>query len=123
VASWLFTQFVQVDILLSIFNLQVPLKQGFSKDLMIIWIIMLSYRFESPSENSVDLLFNSYSLAEMGKKTIENYIRLNSKVRQDYFYHLNHVHWEIGFDSFPIDFDKIQMLFRKPINWGKDPHR
>ena len=86
-------------------------------------LIIPSYGFESLSENSVDLSFNSYSLAEMGKETIENYIRLISKVTQDYFYHLNHVHWEIGADSFPIDFDKFQLLFRNPTNWGKDPRR
>jgi hypothetical protein len=29
------------------------------------------------------------------------------------------VHWEIDFDSFPIDFEKLQMLFRKPTSWEK----
>ena len=86
-------------------------------------LIIPSYGIESLSENSVDLTFNSYSLAEMGKETIENYISLISKFTQDYFYHLNHVHWEVGADSFPVDLHKFQLLFRNPTNWGKDPRR
>jgi hypothetical protein len=86
-------------------------------------LIVPSYGIESLSENSVDLSFNSYSLAEMGREAIENYIKLISKFTQDYIYHLNHVHWEVNADSFPIDLNKFQLLFRNPTNWGKDPRR
>jgi hypothetical protein len=59
----------------------------------------------------------------MGREAIENYIKLISKFTQDYIYHLNHVHWEVNADSFPIDLNKFQLLFRNPTNWGKDPRR
>lgn len=86
-------------------------------------LIIPNYAIESLDENSVDLSFNSYSLAEMGRDTMENYVQLISKITQDYIYHLNHVHWEVSADSFPIDLNKFQLLFRNPTNWGKDPRR
>lgn len=86
-------------------------------------LIIPNYGIESLSENFVDLTFNSYSLAEMSKETIENYVKLITYFTRDYFYHLNHVHWEVGADSFPIDLNKFQLLFRNPTNWGKDPRR
>jgi putative sugar O-methyltransferase len=86
-------------------------------------LILPSYGIESLPENSVDLSFNSYSLAEMGVNAMENYVRLISKITLDYIYHLNHVHWEVSADTFPIDLKKFQLLFRNPTNWGKDPRR
>jgi hypothetical protein len=86
-------------------------------------LIIPNYGIESIRENTVDLTFNSYSLAEMGQETIEKYIKLISNFTQDYIYHLNHVHWEVGADAFPIDLNKFQLLFRNPTNWGKDPRR
>lgn len=86
-------------------------------------LIIPNYAIESINENSVDLSFNSYSLAEMGKDTTEQYIKIISKITRDYIYHLNHVHWEVSADNFPIDFDKFQLLFRNPTNWGKDPRK
>lgn len=86
-------------------------------------LILPSHGIESLTDNSVDLSFNSYSLAEMGKDTMENYVQIISRITRDYIYHLNHVHWEVSADSFPIDFNKFQLLFRNPTNWGKDPRR
>ena len=86
-------------------------------------LIIPNYGISSIEENSVDLSFNSYSLAEMGRDTMENYVKLISKITLDYIYHLNHVHWEVSADTFPIDLNKFQLLFRNPTNWGKDPRR
>ena len=86
-------------------------------------LILPSYGIESLPENSVDLSFNSYSLAEMGVPSMENYVRIISKITLDYIYHLNHVHWEVSADTFPIDLNKFQLLFRNPTNWGKDPRK
>lgn len=84
-------------------------------------LIMPNYAIESIDENQIDLSFNSYSLTEMGKDTMEHYVKVISKITENYFYHLNHVHWEISADNFPVDMDKFQLLFRNPTNWGKDP--
>ncbi len=86
-------------------------------------LVLPNYAIESLNQNSVDLSFNSYSLAEMGKETMENYVKIISNITKDYIYHLNHVHWEVSADTFPIDLNKFQLLFRNPTNWGKDPRR
>jgi hypothetical protein len=84
-------------------------------------LIMPNNAIESLSDNSVDLVFNSYSLAEMGLDSIKNYIDIICRVASKYFYHLNHVYWEVSADNFPVDLEKFQLLFRNPTNWGKDP--
>lgn len=86
-------------------------------------LIMPNYAIESLAENSINLTFNSYSLAEMSPETIENYIKVISKITANYIYHLNHVHWEVSADSFKFDLEKFQLLFRNPTNWGKDPRK
>jgi putative sugar O-methyltransferase len=79
-----------------------------------------NFAIEELAENEVNLSFNSYSLAEMGEEAIKNYVKTISKITSDYFYHLNHVYWEISADSFPVDLEKFELLFRNPTNWGKD---
>jgi len=86
-------------------------------------LIIPSYAIELLSENSTNLFFNSYSLAEMGLETIDKYINIISKITEDYIYHLNHAFWEVSADHFKIDLNKFQLLFRNPTNWGKDPRK
>ncbi len=86
-------------------------------------LILPSYGIQNIPDNSVNLSFNSYSLAEMGWPTINQYISAICRVTTDFFYHLNHVHWEVSSDIFPIDLAKFQLLFRNPTNWGKDPRK
>jgi putative sugar O-methyltransferase len=84
-------------------------------------LITPNFALEEISENSVELTFNSYSLAEMSRETVNRYINIICNVTSHYFYHLNHVFWEMSSDTFPIDFDKFDLLFRNPTLWGKDP--
>lgn len=84
-------------------------------------LIMPGHHMDELKNSSINLSFNSYSLAEMSKEAMENYVRIICNKTLDYFYHLNHVYWEISADSFPIDLNKFQLLFRNPTNWGKDP--
>jgi hypothetical protein len=84
-------------------------------------LITPNFALEEISENSVELTFNSYSLAEMSRETVNRYINIICNVTNHYFYHLNHVFWEMSSDTFPIDFDKFDLLFRNPTLWGKDP--
>jgi hypothetical protein len=86
-------------------------------------LVIPNYAIESLQENSISLSFNSYSLAEMSLETIDKYVNIISKITEDYIYHLNHVYWEVSADSFKIDLDKFQLLFRNPTNWGKDPRK
>lgn len=84
-------------------------------------LIMPTYGIEELKSNSCDLAFNSYSLAEMSKEAMENYVKIICHATSQYIYHLNHAHWEISGDDFPIDLEKFSLLFRNPTNWGKDP--
>jgi len=84
-------------------------------------LIMPNFAIEEIENDSINLTFNSYSLAEMSRATMEHYIKLICRFTKDYFYHLNHVYWEVSSDEFPIDFSKFQLLFRNPTLWGKDP--
>lgn len=86
-------------------------------------LILPSFGIGDIPDDSVKLSFNSYSLAEMGWPTINHYISTICRVTTDYFYHLNHVHWEVSSDNFPVDLSKFQLLFRNPTNWGKDPRK
>lgn len=83
-------------------------------------LIMPNFAIECLPENSVNLSFNSYSLAEMSVDSINNYINLICQITRDFILHLNHVYWEVSSDNFPIDFSKFQLLFRNPTMWGKD---
>jgi hypothetical protein len=84
--------------------------------------ILPNYAIESLDTNSVNLSFNSYSLAEMGLDAINNYINILCRVTKDFILHLNHVYWEVSSDHFPVDMNKFQLLFRNPTMWGKDPN-
>jgi hypothetical protein len=86
-------------------------------------LIMPNFAIESLPANSVNLSFNSYSLAEMSVDSINNYINLICQITKDFILHLNHVYWEVNSDNFPIDYNKFQLLFRNPTMWGKDPER
>lgn len=86
-------------------------------------LIMPNFAIETLPPNSVNLSYNSYSLAEMGREAINKYVDIISEITQDYIFHLNHVYWEVSADSFKFDLDKFQLLFRNPTNWGKDPRK
>lgn len=83
-------------------------------------LIAPNYAINELDENSIDLTFNSYSLAEMGVDTINFYIRKICEITREYFYHLNHVYWEVSADDFPIDYEKFELMLRCPTIWNKD---
>jgi len=84
-------------------------------------LICPNYAIEELGHNSIHLTFNSYSLAEMSRESVDHYVKLICQASSNYFFHLNHVYWEISSDTFPIDFEKFELLYRNPTLWGKDP--
>jgi hypothetical protein len=86
-------------------------------------LIMPNFAIETLPKDSVNLSFNSYSLAEMSSASVNNYVNLICQITKDFILHLNHVYWEVSSDNFPIDYNKFQLLFRNPTMWGKDPMR
>lgn len=81
------------------------------------------FAIEAMQENSVDVSFNSYSLAEMGRETIANYTSYLSRVTREAILHVNHVtNALIGADLFPFDDTKFELKRRERALWnlGRD---
>jgi hypothetical protein len=81
------------------------------------------FAIEAMQENSVDVSFNSYSLAEMGRETIANYTNHLSRVTRKGILHVNHVTKAlVGADQFPFDSTKFELKHRERALWnlGRD---
>ncbi len=83
--------------------------------------LLPSQYIESMPSNSVNLSFNSYSLAEMSKSAADNYITQLSRISSGYIYHINHTRWAVSADDFNVDRSKFELMFRFPTMWGRDP--
>ncbi len=83
-------------------------------------IIMPNFEITRLSDNSVDLVFNSYSLAEMSAETIHNYIAEFTRIVRGYFLHVNHNRdSEVVADNFGVDPRKFDLLYKVPALWNK----
>ena len=68
---------------------------------------------------SVNLSFNSYSLAEMSPEAIATYIGHISRVTREFFLHINHTrHSLVGADNFGIDPARFDLIYRAPALWN-----
>jgi len=83
-------------------------------------ILMPNFEIEKMSNDSVDLVFNSYSLAEMSHETINNYISIINQISKKYIFHLNHTKYSsMSADDFPIDTNKFKLVYRISAKWNK----
>jgi len=81
--------------------------------------LLPSFAYESIDNNSVDIAFNSYSLAEMDRSTIENYASHISRTTSQAILHINHVAQSlVGADSFPFDMTKFELVDRTRALWN-----
>lgn len=89
-------------------------------------IVMLpSFAIEEVPNSSVDLFFNSYSLAEMDIATITNYLEQMSRITKKYLYHVNHTrNCAVSADKFPVNEDEFTLLSRTIALWnaGRNPN-
>jgi putative sugar O-methyltransferase len=68
---------------------------------------------------SADLVFNSYSLAEMSPDAIREYVKQLTKISRTYFLHLNHNrHSVLPADKFGIEEFGYTLLYRKFTEWN-----
>jgi putative sugar O-methyltransferase len=83
-------------------------------------VLAPSFCMKQLPEDSVDLFFNSYSLAEMSKSTIDTYVLIANSITRGHILHINHttVVAELGADSFPVDLQKFKLVSRKPAIWN-----
>ena len=88
------------------------------------FILMPNFEINKVKNETIDLSFNSYSLAEMDHDAIFNYIKIICSATKKYFLHLNHCKYaKISADQFPIDYDKFFLLSRSATMWGKVSNR
>ena len=86
--------------------------------------LMPSFVIESLDENSVDISFNSYSLAEMDHPSIENYASHLSRITRQAIMHVNHVSQAlVGADSFAFDLAKFEIVDRTQALWNLGRNR
>jgi len=78
---------------------------------------------ETLATDSVDVVFNSYSLAEMDAPTIENYAKQFSRICRHAILHVNHVRNSlVSANDFPFDAEKFLLVSKTRAEWniGRD---
>lgn len=82
-------------------------------------VILPNFSIEELRSDSVDLAFNSYSLAEMSMDCVKNYIDQFGRISSKFIYHVNHTRKkQVRADDFPIDFNKFELISRAPALWN-----
>lgn len=82
-------------------------------------ILLPNFEISTFSDNSIDLSFNSYSLAEMSNEAIENYLLNIGRITKTFIYHVNHIRNSVvSGDDFPLNLDKYELLYRAPALWN-----
>jgi hypothetical protein len=81
--------------------------------------LLPSFCIESLATDSVDVSFNSYSLAEMDNDTIQNYAAHLSRITTQAIMHVNHVSNSlVGADQFSFDMSKFDLQSRTRALWN-----
>ena len=83
-------------------------------------ILMPNFELSKLPSNYIDLIFNSYSLAEMSSETINEYIPQLMKSSNGYILHINHAKksYSLKADEFGITADKFELVYKKPALWN-----
>jgi putative sugar O-methyltransferase len=83
-------------------------------------ILMPNFELSKLPDNYIDLIFNSYSLAEMSSETINEYIPHLMRSSNGYILHINHAQksYSLKADEFGITADKFDLVYKKPALWN-----
>ncbi|MHA4868448.1 putative sugar O-methyltransferase [Duganella sp. PWIR1] len=82
-------------------------------------LVLPNFAIADLKDNSVDLSFNSYSLAEMSLSNVANYIAQFNRVTTKFIYHINHTRIPpVKADEFGIDYSKFELVSRAPALWN-----
>ena len=83
--------------------------------------ILPNFCIDDIKENTADLVFNSYSFAEMAPETITYYINKIKKISKNYILHVNHSYKSssLNADNFGIDKEGIfKLISRSKAMWA-----
>lgn len=82
-------------------------------------VVLPNFAIADLHDDSVDLAFNSYSLAEMSLSNVKNYIEQFCRISSKFLYHVNHTRIPpVKADEFPIDYGKFELVSRAPALWN-----
>lgn len=82
-------------------------------------VLMPNFEISKIGSDGVDLAFNSYSLAEMSRETIDTYIYHFNRAAKKFIYHVNHTRDSlVSADEFKIDLNKFELAYRAPALWN-----
>ncbi len=83
-------------------------------------VLMPNFEIAKLPRDSVDVVFNSYSLAEMSAEAIDEYIKHMTRISRKYFMHVNHMTSSlVKADDFGIERYGYELLHRKPALWNR----
>ncbi len=81
--------------------------------------LLPSFGIESLDDETVDVSFNSYSLAEMAPASIANYVAHMSRVTRQAILHVNHVAQAVvSADDFAFDTSRFELESRVRARWN-----
>jgi hypothetical protein len=87
-------------------------------------LILPSFMIESLPASSLDLMFNSYSLAEMSPETIALFVREFGRTVRRYVLHVNHNRNSVvKADDFGIERVGFSLLYKIPALWNYAANR
>ncbi len=82
-------------------------------------IIMPNFEFAELPSGAADLVYNSYSLAEMSRGTIDHYVSETARISKRYFLHVNHTrHSAVVADDFGVDRNSFDLASKQPARWS-----
>lgn len=82
-------------------------------------VVLPNFALGELKDDTVDLAFNSYSLAEMSLNNVANYVKQFSRLSRKFIYHVNHTAIPpVKADDFAFDFDKFELISRAPALWN-----
>ena len=82
-------------------------------------IIMPSFEIEELPEKSIDVVFNSYSLAEMSLETIKFYLAKISTIAREHILHVNHTRNAVlSAEEFGIETRGFNLVYKRPALWN-----
>ncbi|MEV4782194.1 putative sugar O-methyltransferase [Burkholderia sp. LMU1-1-1.1] len=82
-------------------------------------VVLPNFALAELKDDTVDLAFNSYSLAEMSLNNVANYVKQFSRLSRKFIYHVNHTAIPpVKADDFAFDFDKFELISRAPALWN-----
>lgn len=82
-------------------------------------VLMPNFEIARMPGSSADLVFNSYSLAEMSSEAVDNYLAHFNRLSNKFIFHINHTRDSVvKADEFKVDLNKFELVYRAPALWN-----